>query len=83
MWEKIGNILSTLHEGVTIADENGIFVYASPTCRESFGVESDEILGRSARLLEENGIFCPCTENPKCSKEQRWKGYLCDWSSAV
>ena len=71
MWEKIGDILSTLHEGVTIADENGIFVYASPTCRESFGVESEEILGRSARLLEENGIFCPCITAQVIKKKQK------------
>lgn len=60
MWEKIGEILSALHSGVTIADENGIFVYASPSCKETFDVEPEQILGRSARMLEENGIFSPC-----------------------
>ena len=60
MWEKVVEILSSLHSGVTIADENGIFVYASPSCKETFDVEPEQILGRSARMLEENGIFSPC-----------------------
>lgn len=57
---RLGDILSELHEGVTIADENGIFVYASPSCRETFHVDPQQIIGRSAKLAEENGIFSPC-----------------------
>ncbi len=68
---RLGNILSELHEGVTIADENGIFVYASPSCRETFHVDPQQIIGRSAKLVEENGIFRPCITSQVLCKRQR------------
>lgn len=71
MWEKIGDILSTLHDGVTIADAGGIFVYASKSCKDTFGVEPDQILGRSARLLEQNGIFSPCITAQVLQKKEK------------
>ncbi len=68
---KLGDILSELHEGVTIADENGIFVYASSSCRETFHVDPEQIIGRSARLAEENGIFSPCITAQVLDKRQK------------
>ena len=68
---ELGDILSKLHEGVTIADENGIFVYASPSCRETFHVDPQQIIGRSAKLAEENGIFSPCITAEVLSRREK------------
>lgn len=60
MWKRIGEILSCLHKGVTIADAQGVLVYAGDFCQEMFGVEKEKIEGKDVDWLEANGIFAPC-----------------------
>lgn len=60
MWQRIGEIVSCLHKGVTIADADGRFVYADTSCPEMFGVAPAQIIGRTAYALEEDGTFSPC-----------------------
>lgn len=71
MWEKIGAVLSAIHEGVTIADAQGRFIYASDSCRQTFGITPEEILGRTSGTLEADGIFSPCITEEVLRKKKK------------
>ncbi len=59
-YEDIGKMLEEIHPSVTIADQNGVFVYVGSSCKEYFGIEADQLLGMSADNPEVIHIFCPC-----------------------
>lgn len=59
-YKELGDILGQIHMGVTIADKNGIFVYAGKSYLDFTGIEQGWLEGRSAfdeAVLER---FSPC-----------------------
>lgn len=59
-YETIGKIIEQIHMGVTIADKNGIFVYAGNTYLEFTGIEQGWLEGRSAFDKAVLNKFSPC-----------------------
>ncbi len=55
--EELTSILDVSFDGITIANGEGIFIRASKSCEELFGVKVSEILGESSLYLEHKKIF--------------------------
>ncbi|MEW9671299.1 sigma-54 interaction domain-containing protein [Ammoniphilus sp. 3BR4] len=56
-FEEFNSILDVSFDGITIANGDGVFTRISKSCEELFGVKRSEIIGHSAFILEEKGIF--------------------------
>ncbi|PWW31401.1 PAS domain S-box-containing protein [Cytobacillus oceanisediminis] len=56
-FEDLNSILDTSFGAITITDGKGVFTRISKSCERMFGVPESEIIGKSAFLLEKQGLF--------------------------
>lgn len=56
----IGRTLEQIHPGLTIADRNGIFVYAGHEFLSALGITSDQLIGKNAASNEISEMVSPC-----------------------
>lgn len=67
----LGKILESIHPGVTIADGEGNFVFASKLYLESVGVSETDIIGKNCADEEISRIFSPCATKLVLEKGER------------
>lgn len=70
-YDYIGRIIESIHPSITIADKNGVFVYVGKSCKEYFGVEPDQIIGKRADNPEIEDIFKPCVTQTVYEKREK------------
>lgn len=59
-YELVGSILEQIHPGLTIADENGTFVYAGKEYLSLSGLVPSQIIEKNITSEEINEMFSPC-----------------------
>ncbi|MGN0637893.1 MAG: PAS domain-containing protein [Huintestinicola sp.] len=70
-FELIGNILEQIHPGLTIADENGTFVYAGREYLALAGLSPEQIIGKNTTSREINEMFSPCVTSMVFEEKKR------------
>ena len=59
-YKSLGELLECIHPGVTIADNNGNFVYAGKEFLSSTGTREEQIIGKYVEDEEVARMFNPC-----------------------
>lgn len=70
-FELIGRILEQIHPGLTIADENGTFVYAGREYLALAGLSPEQIIGKNTTSREINEMFSPCVTSMVFEEKKR------------
>ena len=70
-YELIGSILEQIHPGLTIADENGVFVYAGQEYLTLSGLAAGQIIGKNTASREINEMFSPCVTSMVFEEKKR------------
>lgn len=56
---ELENIVDESNDNIVVTDGNGIVLRVSKNCFDIYGLEKDQLIGRSVYELEEEGIFSP------------------------
>ena len=59
-YKSLGDLLECIHPGVTIADNNGNFVYAGKEFLSSTGTREEQVIGKYVEDEEVARMFNPC-----------------------
>ncbi len=71
VFSALKEILEELHDGISITDGDGIILQLGKTCRDIYGIEEQDYVGKHVSVLEDIGLFSPSVTRKVLESRER------------